>query len=41
MALMQLEMALAVAREKGLPEMVVYLEGAIKEARGRHIKLLS
>lgn len=41
MVIMQLEMALALARAKGLAQLEAHLEAAIAEARSLHEKLLN
>ncbi|MEM5494147.1 hypothetical protein WNY80_13460 [Hoeflea sp. AS16] len=41
MLIMQLDMALALARTKGLARLEAHLEAAIAEARGLHSKLLN
>jgi predicted DCC family thiol-disulfide oxidoreductase YuxK len=41
MVIMQLEMALALARTKGLAQLASHLEAAIDEARSLHDRLLN
>ncbi|MBU2483962.1 MAG: hypothetical protein KKG78_02675 [Alphaproteobacteria bacterium] len=41
MVIMQLEMALALARTKGLAQLEAHLEAAIAEARSLHDRLLN